>query len=116
MVYLNEIFSNENIVRNEIDKLMCYCNLILEYKHLFDDFEFSKEEINIHIKFIIDKLNYYCYILENIIKKQIEVEYKEYEIFLSNITFEEMFDLFLMKDFHIMNSVKITITLEESLD
>jgi hypothetical protein len=76
----------------------------------------SKEEINIHIKFIIDKLNYYCYILENIIKKQIEVEYKEYEIFLSNITFEEMFDLFLMKDFHIMNSVKITITLEESLD
>jgi len=116
MVNLNKIFYNENIVRNEIDNLMCYCNLILQDKHLFDDFEFSKEEINIHIKFMIDKLNYYCYILENIIKKQIEIEYKEYEMVLSNATFEEIFDLFLMKDSHIINSVQITIILEESLD
>ena len=113
MVNLNKIFSDENIVRNEIDKLISYCNLILEDKHLFDDFEFNKEEIKIHIKFIIDKLNYYCYILENIIKKQIEIEYKEYKMILSNTTFEEMFDLFLMKDFHIINSVQITINLEE---
>lgn len=116
MIKLNNIFSDEIVVRNEIDKLINYCNLILGDKHLFDDFELSKEEINIHIKIIIDKLNYYCYILENIINKKVEIEYKEYEMILTNTTFEEMFDLFLMKDFHIINSVKITINLEELLD
>jgi hypothetical protein len=116
MIKLNKILLDENIIRNEIDKLISYCNIILEDKNLFDDFEFSKEEINIHIKFIIDKLNYYCYILENIINKQVEIEYKEYEMILTNTTFEEMFDFFLMKDFHIINSVKITINLEELLD
>ena len=108
-----KISETENL-RNGIISLIKYCDLVLNDKNLF--YEFDMDEINIHKMFIFDKLESYTYILEMYLKSQLEKEYDCFKLILNEVEFENMFNLYIMNDFQISESIDMLCKMKDTFN
>ena len=110
---LGKISETENL-RNGIISLIKYCDLVLNDKNLF--YEFDTDEINIHKMFIFDKLESYTYILEMYLKSQLEKEYDCFKLILNEVEFENMCNLYIMNDFQISESIDMLCKMKDTFN
>jgi hypothetical protein len=94
----------QNTVENKIEELIEYCQLITNDKHLFDEFDFEPEQLNIHKRYIIDKLFYLNRIIEYKIQNEIREKYNVLKNVLCDFEINYIVNIEMCKNIHVMIS------------
>lgn len=104
----------QNTLENKIEKLIEYCRLITYDKHMFDEFEFGQEQLNIHKRFVIDKLFYLNRIIEHKIQNEIREKYTVLKNVLCDFEINHIVNSELCKNIHVMLSREMLFIMNNS--
>lgn len=104
----------ENTIENKIEDIIGYCQLIINDKHLFDEFEFNSEQLNIHKQYITNKLSYLNKILEYKIKNEIRYKYNVLKNVFCEIEIDYIVNLELVKNRHVIISREMLFIMNSS--
>lgn len=106
--------SNEINLVKKLNELIDYCHLISNINYFKENFNFDNEQISIHVNFLIDKILYYGYILENYIEQQIKKDFESFHLIL-NFSLNDMINNYIVQEPHFKEIKKILIVLNEIL-
>ena len=106
--------SNEINLVKKLNQLIDYCHLISNINYFKENFNFDNEQISIHVNFLIDKILYYGYILENYIEQQIKKDFESFHLIL-NFSLNDMINIIIDQEPHFKEIKKILIILNEIL-
>lgn len=77
--------------RNKVSSFLDYCDYIYENSNvLTEEFELDEIQIKNYKLFLIKSLEWYNFVLNDYIKRQVKLEYKIYEMILDEFTIENM--------------------------
>lgn len=103
--------SAERILRKKIDETLNYCEFVIQKDIFQEKMELDDTDMKYHVEFLIEKLCFYLFILENYIKIELEKEYKAYQFILSEISLNNMIGIYIKNDAHFKDLRQMLIEL-----
>lgn len=109
------ITTEENIMKEYIDRLLKYCDHIANIEDFMDMLELSKEEMIYHLKFIIDKMYFYLNVYETYIINELNKEYKQYEFILGQQYVNNIINIYTSNDVYIYDMKQTILILYDMI-
>jgi len=107
-ININNEFTNSilgiNYIEKSINYMVEYCYLFLHDKQFLNDFDFDKEQLDIHKQFITRKLEHLNNILEYKVENEIRDKYKILENILDTFEIEYIINNELSKNKYVSMS------------
>jgi hypothetical protein len=108
--------NEEKIIRKKLNELLSYCEFVVQKDEFQDKMNMDDIEMEYHVNFLLDKLCYILCIFEKYVEIELKKEYKSYQFILSEVSLNDMINVFISKDIHFQDSKNMLIKLYNIID